>query len=114
MELLQDICLVSFNPDELKEGENSPENYHNTLQWLKVGNKTAMCLESSALNNFQAFPEPLQDVIEVWEKYLILASRHHKYLWQDDPQYDLETRWRKWHANLEEWFPHLRGQNSEN
>ncbi|KAJ7248350.1 hypothetical protein C8J57DRAFT_1724212 [Mycena rebaudengoi] len=94
MELLQDMCQVSFSPDELKRGENSPENYHNTLQWLK------------------AFPEPSQDVIEVWKQYLIVASKRYEYRWQNNPQYDLETEWREWHANFEKWFPHLRGQTS--
>ncbi|KAJ7251607.1 hypothetical protein C8J57DRAFT_670145 [Mycena rebaudengoi] len=36
-ELLHDICTVSFDPAALKELENSAENYHSTLQWLKVG-----------------------------------------------------------------------------
>jgi hypothetical protein len=73
-----------------------------------------MCLASNALNQFQAFPDPPQDVIKVWEKYLIVASKEHKYLWQDDPEYDLETRWREWKAYQEKWFPHHRGQNSGN
>jgi hypothetical protein len=112
LELLQDISQASFDLNALKTGHISPENCHNILQWLKVGNNTAMSLASSALNNFQAFLDPPQDVIEVWEQYLIIASKHYEDKWQRHPQYDLERWWRQWHANFEKWFPHLRGQTS--
>ncbi|KAJ7245802.1 hypothetical protein C8J57DRAFT_1361740 [Mycena rebaudengoi] len=87
LELLHDICQVSFDPHELKGLPNSVENYHNTLQWLK------------------AFPDPPQDFIEVWEQHLIAASRLHPKLWQYD-QYDPEQWWRRWQANRAKWFPH--------
>lgn len=94
--------------------ENSPENYHDTLQWLKVGNNIGMCLASSALNNFQGFPDPPQDVIEVWEQYLIGACKIFVDKWgPHDTAYDHKWEWRnKWQANYEKWFPHLRRQNS--
>jgi hypothetical protein len=114
LELLQDICQASFDPDQSPRWDNSPENYHDTLQWLRVGNHTVMCLALSALNYFQAFPDPPQDVIEVWEQYLIVASRHYEYRLRGNPQYDLETRWRRWQANYGKWFPHHTGQNRGN
>ncbi|KAJ7245799.1 hypothetical protein C8J57DRAFT_1361735 [Mycena rebaudengoi] len=89
LELLEDIRQVSFEPYEWNGLENSPENYHDTIQWLK------------------AFPDPPQDVIEVWEQHLIVASKAYEHKWKKDPQYDLEARWRKRRANYEMWFPHL-------
>jgi hypothetical protein len=49
LELLQDICQVSLDPNALKMSQTSLENYHDTLQWLKVSNCTMMYLVSSAL-----------------------------------------------------------------
>ncbi|KAJ7245806.1 hypothetical protein C8J57DRAFT_1679169 [Mycena rebaudengoi] len=96
LELLQDICQASFNPNALNIVENSPENYHDTLQWLK------------------GFPDPPQDVIEVWEQYLIGACKIFVDKWgPHDTAYDHKWEWRnKWQANYEKWFPHLRRQNS--
>ncbi|KAJ7245762.1 hypothetical protein C8J57DRAFT_758771 [Mycena rebaudengoi] len=88
LELLQDIHQASFDLDDFKAVGNDPEDYHDTLKWLK------------------AFPDPPQDVIEVWEQHLKAACRSY------NPS-DLESRWREWQASLKRWFPHLQvGQNS--
>ncbi|KAJ7248344.1 hypothetical protein C8J57DRAFT_1358004, partial [Mycena rebaudengoi] len=64
LELLQDILKATYYR----------ENYHDTLQWLK------------------SFPDPLQDVIQVWEQHIKAARRSYK------P--DLESHWREWQASL--------------
>ncbi|KAJ7248302.1 hypothetical protein C8J57DRAFT_1357893 [Mycena rebaudengoi] len=83
LELLQDIRQASFDPNDFSAVENYHANYHDTLQWLK------------------AFPDPPQDVIEVWEQHLKAARLTYNY------KLDLETHWREWQANLMRWFPHL-------
>ncbi|KAJ7262579.1 hypothetical protein C8J57DRAFT_1513578 [Mycena rebaudengoi] len=93
LELLQDISQVSFDPDALQYPGNSPENYHNTLQWLKT------------------IPNPPQDVIKVWENYFIVACKIFEDVWgQPYTLHNLERQWRKWQANYEKWFPHHQGQ----
>ncbi|KAJ7290510.1 hypothetical protein C8J57DRAFT_1114502 [Mycena rebaudengoi] len=89
--LLHDICqFPSFDSlREIEEDNCHPENYHNVLQWLKA---------------FPGLP-PDTPVIDIWQHYLMDACRSDKWLWTDNPHYDIENGWREWQNYKKMKFP---------
>jgi hypothetical protein len=102
LELLQDIRdfvpLKSneyFMTDALK-----PHHYHDVLQWLKV--RTQDSNHSRLICTFvQAFPNPPQDVIEIWQNHLMAACDNRK--WElyliTNP---LGNEWKNWQNTLQQ------------
>ncbi|KAJ7902291.1 hypothetical protein B0H13DRAFT_760564 [Mycena leptocephala] len=81
LELLQDIRdFVPFKSNKYPvKYACTAQQYHDVLQWLK------------------AFPNPPQDVIEIWQNYLKAACDDWVWLRRDDP----DDEWRWWQNRLQ-------------
>jgi hypothetical protein len=101
LELLQDIRdFVPFEYGYPLRYACTPELCHNILQWLKVrtqGSNRSRLIGTSV----QAFPNPPQDVIEIWQNHLKAAGDNWEWYW---PVNDPEDSWRDWQNRL-----HLKG-----
>jgi hypothetical protein len=98
-ELLQDIRdFVPFESNEFESFVTDAfklENYHDVLQWLKVrtqGSNHSRLIGTSV----QAFPNPPQDVIEIWQNHLKGACDSWEWLW-----ITLDYEWTTWLNKLQ-------------
>jgi hypothetical protein len=102
LELLQDIR--DFVPLKSNEFEFPvadacrPKHYHEVLQWLKVriqGSNHSRLIGISV----QAFPNPPQDVIEIWQNHLMAACDDMGWHWIANYS---DYEWREWQNGLKQ------------